>query len=855
MRRLLERASSVPARYPLATLAVASLITLLAAFGASKIRTDVSLSAMFPRNDKAASVMVNVLDRFRSADELLILVTLPGENDTPDPQRLTAFGERFEKSVNESPPASSLCDGVLYRAEPDVMKFIEKELGPSAIFYLDDQSLAAARQRLSPAGMTAQLQRDMEMLSQPGPAASALGKALMQDPLGLHEFLMSRLAGAQPFPTYQDSDALISPDGRALLIRVLGRRPPTDFVYAGQLCDAMRDCSTRAQPGGLRVEFGGGYAIAAVSAASIRHDSISSAVGSVVSLLVLFILVYRRPIRLFHLAFAPVAIGALWGFGAYGAVLGSLSPIAAVIGGVLAGMGIDYSVLFLTRFESIRADGTLSEDAASQTLKEIGPAIFAAWITSVAGFVAIGCSSVKALRDFSILGTLGLTGCFLAATAVLPAMVALLGRRKSSTQSHADPNRPDAFRFHLDPFLQWVRAHAKGLIRVMVAVALAAVVIALLPGAGVLQPDGDLTAMHPQPNPALAAQREITRRFGRGAETLLVHLQADDPSQLVVLAHQVQDRISAPAVKNAGIAAAYGLATWLPDPRVVEQRVKNAQPQEADRVVADFKQAVANSGFNESAFAGYAQFLHDLMSRRDAPTVDTLRRYPGLSRSLLPRDSNQPATQAVTILFLDRPTEDRAARDSVIDAANTALHDLPGATLSGLPVVSHDAEQAVWSELPKLLLAAGVLVAAYLLLHFRNFKAVALALLPAIFGMAVLTAVVRLAGLRLNMINLVALPLLIGIDVDYGIYLVTLARRGSSGATASSQANTQNTLASGAHAVMVCATSMIAGYASLEFTSIPAMRSLGLVVAAGVMSCLCGALLLLCPLLMTKRKS
>ena len=32
------------------------------------------------------------------------------------------------------------------------------------------------------------------------------------------------------------------------------------------------------------------------------------------------------------------------------------------------------------------------------------------------------------------------------------------------------------------------------------------------------------------------------------------------------------------------------------------------------------------------------------------------------------------------------------------------------------------------------------------------------------------------AGREWNLINLVALPLLIGIDVDYGIYLVSLAR-------------------------------------------------------------------------------
>jgi predicted RND superfamily exporter protein len=839
----LQRVLSAPARRPAATLLLAAVVTLLAIVGAARIRTDASLSAMFPKGDRAANVMIDVLNRFRSADELLILVTLPGNDGPPDPQRLLAFAERFQKALADSPSALALSDGLLYRAEPDAMRFIEKEMAPAAIFYLDDQSLAAARQRLTPAGMRAQLARDQAMLSQPGPAASALAKAMMADPLGLHEFFVSHLAGAQPFPTYQNSDALIAPDGRAILIRVLGKHPPTDFEYAKELCSAMSDAAARADPRGLRVEFSGGYAIAAVSAASIRHDAIVSVVGSVALLLVLFVGVYRRPIRLFHLAFAPVAMGTLWGFGAYGFCLGTLSPIAAVIGGVLAGMGIDYSVLFLTRFESLRAAGSNSRDAAEATLMEIGPAIFAAWITSVAGFVAIGASSVKALRDFSILGTLGLTGSFLAAAIVLPAMVTVLGRR-----NHRARAANSAFRFRMDGLLQWLQRHRKGVIRFMGALALVALGIALLSPGGMVQPDSDLTAMHPQPNPALEGQREITRRFGRGAETLLVYLKADDSEKLAALAHAVNARLLSQDVRAAGVAGTYGLATWLPDPEIVARCVKNIDPAEADRVMANFKAAVADSGFNDSGFDSYGQFLHDLLSRRDAPTVATLEKYPGLSRSLLPRDAGAAPSEAVTIVFLDHPIEDRASRDAVIDAAGSALRDLPDATLSGLAVVSRDAENAVWRELPRLLAAAGILVAAYLLLHFRNLRDVALSLLPAIFGMALLAVVVRIAGLRLNMVNLVALPLLIGIDVDYGIYLVTLARRGGRAGANSVESRTQ-TIASGMHAVIVCATSMIAGYASLAFTSIPAMRSLGMVVAAGVLSCVCGAIFLLCPIL------
>ena len=335
--------------------------------------------------------MTRIMQRFSTADELLVLVSLPDGRAEPDPNRLIEYAQRFAPLA-----AGVLVDAVTYRAPADAQRFIEQQMGPSALYYLDDAQLASARVRLSAAGMRAQLGRDQAMMTQPGPAAGAMAKAMMQDPLFLHDFLIPRLTGSRPMQTYQNSDALISPDGRSLLIRVLGKRPPTDLGYAAALNGAISAAAAAAEPRGLTVEFAGSYPIAAISARAIRRDAIESVIGSIALLAALFVVVYRRPVRMFHLAFAPIALGTMWGFGAYGFSLRELSPIAAVIGGVLAGMGIDYSVLYLTRFQMLRSEGMESGAAATATIGQIGMALFAAFVTSVAGFLAIGASSVQA---------------------------------------------------------------------------------------------------------------------------------------------------------------------------------------------------------------------------------------------------------------------------------------------------------------------------------------------------------------------------------------------------------------------------------------------------------------------------
>jgi predicted RND superfamily exporter protein len=164
-----------------------------------------------------------------------------------------------------------------------------------------------------------------------------------------------------------------------------------------------------------------------------------------------------------------------------------------------------------------------------------------------------------------------------------------------------------------------------------------------------------------------------------------------------------------------------------------------------------------------------------------------------------------------------------------------------------LSVAGRDAERTVRGELPRLILAAIAIVAIYLVVHFRSAGDALLSLIPTIFGMLVVAAALGLAGPKLNMVNLVAIPLLIGIDVDYGIFLVNMARlrqvRLQTGDELAGR------IAPPVHAVIVCAVATILGYISLLWTSVPAERSLGIAAAAGIGTCLLGVLFLLLPVL------
>lgn len=836
---------TLPVRKPAGAIVVALCFAALAAFGLTRIHADPSLEAMFSRDSAAGKALSRVLNDFGAVDEVLVVATLPGAREaTPaDVDRLLRFGQRLTQKLAQDPQARQLSDGAFYRPDDQTRAYFEKVLVPAAIYFMDDATFAAARARLTRAQMTAQLRQDETMMTAPG-AAGSLAKALMADPLRLREFLaplLAKLQAAKPINSREGVDAFVSPGGRSLLVRVRGNKSPSDVDFCATLTRLVAAAADEVNADRLQLRYAGSYAVVAESASAIRADMISSVIGSVLFLQLLFLLAYRSAFRLFALAFGPIALGVILGFFGYSLLMVGLTPMTAVLGGVLTGMAIDYSIQYLSMYEGQRDAGADPRAAAERSAQRITPAALAAWATSVVGFLAIGASSVKALRDFSLLGALGLGGAFIAVVALLPMMLRLTDPRPA----HGVRSR---LRFSLAPLLAWLSQRTGLMIALSAAIVLLAGITLLAGRQSLLPLESDLTVMHPRPNAAIDAQNFITREFGLH-DSLVVHLTAASEGELLGLAHRVDADLQSQAARSAGVVSDFGLATLLPDPDVALRRARELTPAFAEQVLADFRAAVADSAFNPDApeIREYESFLKVVLTR-PPPTLSDLLPYRRLGELLLPRSAFEkvPVTEAIAVAFISGSTDQRESRDRAVDGIRAALAGETGATVTGISVMSRDTEAIVRRDLPRLSLIAVVIVLIYLAIHFRNASEALLAMAPTAFSLTVLLAAMRLAGEKVNMINLVAAPLLIGIDVDYGIFLVSLARLKQVKAETTDQLIAR--IAPVCHAVLICAMATIIGFGSLMWTSVPAIASLGFAVAVGIGACLFSVLFLLTPI-------
>lgn len=832
-------------RRPRLTLAVVVCVTALGVAGVARIHPSASLASMVAEDDSAAAALVRVLESFSVVDDLIVIAALPPDDlnrESAAPKKLLDFARRLEHALRETPESVDLCTNIAYASAPEFRTFVERELIPAMFYYLDDSAWDELRLRLTAKGMADQMERNETLLSTPGPAGHALAKTILKDPLRLHELLIASLHTRWAAPSAGlDNGTFFSRDGASLMIRVSGARPASDLDFARRFTQTVRNVAAQVNADGLEIELTGAYAIAAESERSIRGDMTRSIIASILLIQLLFLLVYR-PWLSFPVAVVPVAIGLAVGFGLGSLYSTTLTPLVAVIGAMLAGLAIDYAVHFASHYAGSRQQGADHFAAAENTLRHLAAALTAACLTSMVGFLAIGQSSVQALRHFAVFGALALGGALLAVLFVYPI---LLG---ATTRSNDGALHRRWFAAAAQRSLKAIDTRARRAISAAVALMLVSFV-GLVWGHG-LSFESDLSAMHPRPNPPLDAQHALADRFGQSAETFLVHLSAESPHALLSLAHTAQQSLDTLNIRAAGVAGSFGLASLLPDPAIAAQRRAQAANLDANQVSANFDAAVAQSRFSPAAFADYRDFLRRLIPSPDAPTLDTLRAYPHLADMVLPTwpANDGPASQSVAFVFLERPLTTRAQRTNTIETIRAALATCPGATLTGMTVLGHDTERWVRHDLARLPLAAAGVVVLGLLLFFRRISDTLLALVPAAGGILLLVSAMSLLDVGLNMVNLVALPLLVGIGVDDGIFLVQLARQNRT-RQASRLALAQAFVPACQAITMTTCTTLLA-FASLVFTSTPAIQSLGLVVGLGMAGAYGSSLFLLLPMLL-----
>lgn len=841
-----EHPFGAPARRPWLTLCVTAIVLGLSLAGVLRMRPNATLTAVFGKHDPATSALAKILNDFSAADEVLLLVTDADAAAAPEVSaaRLRKFGARFEANARTAPEYAELVSHVFWSADQAFIDYFTKVVAPAGVYYLKDAGPLV--DRLKPEEMKEQIKRNEAMIAAPGPGAGALAKQLLKDPLRFRDLVDDSMRGslASPMRTFAGGRDFISADGKSLLIRVGGHKPVSDLGHSKAITALVKRAAEGSGKDGpvnadhLVIEYTGAYAIAAASEAAMRSDMAGNIWGSLIAFQLLFLVAYRGLLS-FVLAIIPVVIGNVAAFGAFSLISTDITPIVAVIGSLLAGLGIEYTVHFLTQYEAFRSEGLDPLTACEKTSADLMAPVLVGCGTSIVGFMSAVLSNVVSVRAFAMLGSLGLALTVLAVFALMPAMMVLIERHWPRLV------RMKGQRFGAEWLIRIAAARPRMWIAVSGALILAGAAV-LLARPGGLRFETDLSVMHAHPNAPLEAQKKLATRFGDVAESLLVHIQAGSPEELVSRAHLVQARLESPAVKAVGATRAIGLANLLPDPAVRSEREKVLATVDPAAVVSHFQAAVADSIFNVDAYKDFVEALPKLLRPAEYPTIATLRGYPSVAESVLPR-TDLGGWQAVTLVMIDHPLDDARARDAALDALGAAVADLPGVTATGLGAVSRAVEQTVQHDMPYQTAAAALIVAICNLLFLRRIGLTLLSYAPVLCAVLAIVVYMTVADERLNLANVVAIPLIFGLGIDFGLFTIQVARQ-CERERAPGEALVAR-LGHSSHAFFINTLTTILGFGTLVFTSTPALQSLGRLMGIAVCACMLGTSFLVVPVL------
>jgi predicted exporter len=165
--------------------------------------------------------------------------------------------------------------------------------------------------------------------------------------------------------------------------------------------------------------------------------------------------------------------------------------------------------------------------------------------------------------------------------------------------------------------------------------------------------------------------------------------------------------------------------------------------------------------------------------------------------------------------------------------------DLPpdGVLLSGWELLGGSLSQMVLEELPRVVIPIGLVVLASLGLAFRRINDVSLSIAAVAVSGILLALVMNIAGWSWNMMNLMALPLLLGMGVDFTIHIQLALHR--------HYGNLKPVRDSVGRALLLAGSTTAAGFASVAFSSNAGIASLGQICATGIICCMITAVYLL----------
>ncbi|MCA9790360.1 MAG: MMPL family transporter [Candidatus Eremiobacteraeota bacterium] len=618
----------------------------------------------------------------------------------------------------------------------------------------------------------------------------------------------------------------------------------------------------------LRVGLTGELILEYDETVSSEQDSRRSAILSLLLVAALFSFAFRQLVRPLMAIYALI-IGVGWTVGFTTLAIGHLNLLTVTFATILIGLGIDFGIHFLFRYEEEFAHCPETLEAMRRTMAGVGVENLMGALSTAVAFWAVGFTGFKGVAEIGIIAGTGVMLCYISMATVLITLVFLQDRHRGANDHSSEPGMMMAIE-------RWVLRRNLWVLGAAVFVSLWC--LAQLP---YMHFDYNLLRLQ---DPSLDSVQSELRLIRTGDRTILFAVSlADSVDEALELSRRyealpevsraeslgpliprgaaekskrIRDiqallaRIKVPGTPEPGLEDGQDLQKMAVGFLELDRAFRRAYPDlvnsgdaEVRANAIEFKElldrlfsTLENMGpgpiedglesFQRHFFGDLANMLNFLKNQRVGPPV-TIDEMP----TNLKIRSVGTTGKLVVRIYPSHNIWEREAMERFVTEVRKVDRQAVGAPVMMLHHTS--ALKGAFETSGFYALAA---VCVILLLHFRSFKTAFLALLPLGLGILWMLGAMKYYQVWFNPANFMGLPLILGIGLDFGIHVVHRVLE---------EGKPEMFTHSTGPATTLSALTTVAGFGTMALAHHQGIGSLGFVLTAGVVSIMIAALVVL----------
>jgi len=889
------------ARNPWRILGVALLLSIIAGWATAQLPVYTSRQALLPQNTAVAKRFNDFLKNFGAASDLMVVLEGAPRSELESFANDLAAKLRAEPEIGQ---ATSRLDMTFFLDHSYLLMPIEGL----------DKLAAMANQPILSGGLEENLRKALSW-SKDHPPLGGTDTDLETAEAGLNlaAFFLEewqRWLSDEIEPTGLDWNRLLakngaggmadgyfaSHDGRMLFLFVHPKNSSGDFENLGPFIDKVKQVSAtlaeQAKAAGHTpptVGLTGLPAIEYEEYVNIRKD-ITMVIFTSAGLIAALILLVVRSVRWAVLIFVPMGLGVLWSLGLALVTVGHLTIITAAFIAILFGLGADYGIFTSSRIAEERRAGKPLVEAIGAGIGSSFVAVFTAGGASLLIFSALATVDFPGFAELGVVAAKGVLMILISTWMVQPALYALLPPKLKNISSSAS----------VLPLKEGPGMGGRFPVPAAVALVIVAIgfaIFGVVKGLGIPF-DYDLLGMLPKDSQAAYYQRRMVAESDYQAEVIIFTAKnmvearriTSEAGKLKTIA-QAQSLTNLFPVdaderlrKAVSIGEAFAWTDYAKQVAELSHAGLSSKSVELLREVLENGTAIIDEAQEQAFSAGHSKlveslekvreqlsvisvklstdgeqgrvrsesFLRTLLSGADAglKVIDAWRQAQPLTPEQLPstlRDRFFGADGSIAVYaFPAKSVYDPDNLDALIKDVYSVS---PEAT--GFPTTHQVFSKAVVEGFTRGTRLALVLCLLWIMAVTRSVRGFALAALPLLIGGGWMLGLMALGGIRYNFANIVALPLVIALAVDYGVWF---SYRWSE---LKDHTPLQVSLAAG-KVIGLAAGTELAGLGAITLASYRGVSSLGLSITLGLLCCLIATLIVapaIGQLLDYKRKS